>query len=145
MATSSHSDLDIANPGIFGTIVGGLENVASGSLSVVAGGSGSIACGIISTVGGGSHNTASATYSTVGGGLNNQATEIFSSVLGGGNNNVIHASASAVGHDILTVTSSSLHVNNLVIQTGSLPTGDPGIAGMLWYDATSGSLKVSSL
>jgi hypothetical protein len=57
----------------FGTVVGGLHNTASGSVSTIAGGSDNNAPGAYSAIAGGQFNTASGDSSTVAGGYNNTA------------------------------------------------------------------------
>ncbi len=58
----------------FGTVAGGLGNVASGALSVASGGDFNTASGLRSSVAGGANNTAAGAFSFVAGGMNNLAT-----------------------------------------------------------------------
>ncbi|HEX9660632.1 MAG TPA: tail fiber domain-containing protein [Rhodothermales bacterium] len=84
--------------GIFGTVSGGLGNVA-GDVSTVGGGNGNVAHGLHATIAGGEVNTASAIGSVVGGGRSNEATAIYSTVPGGEENHA-HADYSlAAGYN----------------------------------------------
>lgn len=78
----------------------------------------------------------------IGGGWRNYIHCVsHSSIIGGCCNIVNHACSHIVGNNITTRTTSSLHVNNLLLETGSIPTSDPGIPGMLYI--ADGALKVS--
>ena len=84
--------------GIFGTVSGGLGNVAA-DVSTVGGGNGNVAHGLHATIGGGEVNTASAIGSVVGGGRSNEATALYSTVPGGEENHA-HADYSlAAGYN----------------------------------------------
>ena len=78
------------------TVAGGIDNLASGSLSAIGGGLGNRAGGSQSTIGGGILNTASEAESTVGGGRSNNATGRQSGV-GGGEWNAASGDRSAIG------------------------------------------------
>jgi hypothetical protein len=69
--------------GNFGTVGGGLWNVAGADYATVAGGGYNSATGLAATVAGGAQNTASAQTSTVGGGGNNTASAEGATVSGG--------------------------------------------------------------
>ncbi len=62
----------------YGTVVGGVGNVAGGEYATVGGGSENKASGPYATVGGGSYNSATSYYSTVAGGYGNKATGNYS-------------------------------------------------------------------
>ncbi len=71
--------------GDFGTVAGGLDNIA-GDRAAVGGGAGNRANGFRSVVGGGSQNTAANDHTTIGGGVNNLANYTEATIGGGGNN-----------------------------------------------------------
>ncbi|HPY29195.1 MAG TPA: tail fiber domain-containing protein [Verrucomicrobiota bacterium] len=82
--------------GTVSTVAGGWDNTASGLTSTVAGGGANRAHGADSTVGGGYGNIASGASSTVGGGNNNTAS-YFHSTVGGGYGNIASGETSTVG------------------------------------------------
>ena len=113
-----------------------------------------------STIGGGYYNciTTNSCYSAIGGGISNCMigsscatisggcdNEIsgsgFSSIVGGKTNLLTHNCSIIAGNNITSRATSSLHVNNILLETGSIPTADPGIPGMLFI--AGGALKVS--
>ena len=65
----------------------------------------------------------------------------FSSIINGINNCLTHNCSTIAGTNITSRATSSLHVNNILLETGSIPTTDPGIPGMLFI--AGGALKVS--
>ena len=79
----------------YGTIGGGMGNVASGDRATVGGGDANEASGYANTIGGGEHNTASDLFSTVGGGKDNVANREYTTV-GGGFHNVARGSNATV-------------------------------------------------
>jgi trimeric autotransporter adhesin len=79
-----------------GTVGGGQNNMASGSYSTIAGGDSNITSAWNATVGGGWKNTASNGYATVGGGQSNSASGQYSTV-GGGRFNTASGQYSTVG------------------------------------------------
>ena len=111
----------------FGTVGGGVGNVAGGGLSVpddathatVGGGWLNTANGNYAAVGGGWSNTASLDYATVGGGYNNLASAVGAAIaggsrntasddhaaVGGGHNNAASATYSAIGGGFFNVAS----------------------------------------
>ncbi len=91
----------------FGTIAGGLQNIASGAGATVGGGGtdgityggqGNTAGGAASTIGGGVANTVSVNspYATIGGGVSNTASRNQSTV-SGGNGNFAGGNGASVG------------------------------------------------
>ncbi len=80
----------------FGSVGGGLQNVA-GSFASVAGGSGNAASSTGAAVGGGVSNAATARYSTVSGGVVNQAVADNASVSGGAFNQATARSSTITG------------------------------------------------
>ena len=79
----------------------------------------------------------------IGGGCNNKIFSIKSSILGGENNTILgtHNRSFIIGQGITSRRADALHVNNLLLETGSIPTSDPGVPGMLYI--AGGALKVS--
>ncbi len=71
--------------GNFGTVDGGLDNIA-GDRASVGGGTGNRANGFRAMVGGGSQNVADNDHTTVAGGVNNLASYTQATIGGGGNN-----------------------------------------------------------
>tara|TARA_Y100000034_G_C6771805_1_gene344342 strand:- start:467 stop:889 length:423 start_codon:yes stop_codon:yes gene_type:complete len=140
--------MGVGGAGCYSTIGGGHGNILGGEGDAFWGTIGGGCSNVINesnygVIGGGCCNEiASIHYGTIGGGQGNQISAIHGTIMGGAGNCISHASASAVGHGITSVTTSSLHVNNLIIQTGSIPTSDPGVSGMVWND--SGTLKIST-
>ena len=95
----------------YGTVGGGLFNIASGEAATIGGGQINAAGGF-ATVGGGQNNTASDWNSTVGGGFGNVANR-ESSAVGGGSGNTAsgsYATVSGGGH----VPSSGVRVRHPV-------------------------------
>lgn len=82
----------------FGTVSGGLNNVASGKAATVGGGGGNVASGDSATVAGGRRNEASGMSATVGGGADNTANADRATVVGGIGNTATGAAATAMGN-----------------------------------------------
>ncbi len=80
----------------FGSVGGGLQNVA-GSFASVAGGSGNAASSTGAVVGGGVSNEATARFSTVAGGVINQAMADNATVSGGASNSAAAHSSAITG------------------------------------------------
>lgn len=112
------------------TIGGGVENTISSDSSC-------------STISGGYCNSINgAEAATISGGYENCISGGSCSFIMGGKNNLLTHNCSAIaGTDITSRATSSLHVNNILLETGSIPTADPGIPGMLFI--AGGALKVS--
>ena len=79
------------------TVGGGNNNRASGSRATVAGGAFNNASGSRATVAGGESNIASNFYATVGGGRNNIASNFYATVAGGSFNTASGESATVAG------------------------------------------------
>ena len=94
---------------------------------------------LISGSGAGSGNN----QNFIGAGYNNKIFSIRSSILGGECNTIqaTHDRSFILGCGITSRRADALHVNNLLLETGSIPTSDPGIPGMLYI--AGGALKVS--
>ena len=144
-------------------VAGGNNNDTSANFSFIGGGSNnSIACnGTQSFIGGGSSNSiaCNTTQSFIGGGSSNSiACNGTNSFIGGGSNNNItcngtngaiiggrcgqlkHTRSTIAGGTCVTsVSGDMLHAQSLFLKT--LPTSDPGVAGVVWND--SGTLKIS--
>lgn len=82
--------------GDFGTVSGGLDNLA-GEHATVSGGSHNSAAGFRATIGGGSRNVASHEHATVGGGANNIASATRATIGGGSNNVASRVDATVAG------------------------------------------------
>ena len=80
----------------YGTVSGGMNNVAGGSYDTVGGGYFNATSGSYSSIGGGIHNTAGLDYCTVAGGFYNAASG-YSSTVGGGVDNTASDYYSTVG------------------------------------------------
>jgi len=144
------------------TIAGGHYNIVEGVDSFIGAGKYGKLNSQYSVIGGGYYNCimgedGSSDYGFIGAGYCNTICNHFgfigagkyntisstapgSMILGGFCNTVTHASSSIVGFGIASAATSSLHVNSLII-TGSIPSADPGIKGMVWN--SSGDLKIS--
>jgi hypothetical protein len=85
------------NPGTGGGCITATANKVMGSFGTVGGGVGNIAGGFVSTVAGGISNSASSLYSTVAGGAGNTASDLFSTVSGGTNNTASGDSSTVAG------------------------------------------------
>ena len=79
--------------------------------------------------------------SAIAGGTCNDILNSSGSFIAGEFNSVIHTKSHIIGNSITSRATGSLHVNNLLLETGSIPTADPGIPGMLYI--AGGALKVS--
>jgi hypothetical protein len=79
----------------FGTVAGGLDNIA-GDRAMVGGGTGNRANGFRSVVSGGSQNVADNDHTTIAGGVNNVAN-YTQATIGGGGNNVASGRDSTIG------------------------------------------------
>ncbi len=93
----------------FGTVAGGLDNIA-GDRAVVGGGTGNRANGFRSVVGGGSQNVADNDHTTVAGGVNNLAS-YTEATIGGGSNNIAsgrHATISGGSGNNALFTSATI-------------------------------------
>jgi hypothetical protein len=82
----------------FATVGGGRGNTASFTEATVGGGFINTASGSWATVGGGSSNSASVGGATVGGGSGNTASGLEATVPGGSGNRAVGASSFAAGH-----------------------------------------------
>lgn len=82
--------------GDYGSVVGGLGNLASGQSSV-GGGAYNQAEGYRTVIGGGSHNATSYFNSTVGGGSQNTALAVYATVAGGSRNRALGVDATVGG------------------------------------------------
>jgi len=91
------SDNGSVGDNTFGTVAGGANNTASGTLSAITGGSTNTASGYISTIAGGRSNSASGSYSTIAGGWSN-ATSGNYTFIGGGYANLASAPVSGYGY-----------------------------------------------
>ena len=111
--------------GNFGTVGGGLDNIA-GDRAMVGGGTGNRANGFRSVVGGGSQNVADNDHTTIAGGVNNLAS-YTQATIGGGANNV------ASGRD---ATISGGSGNDALFTSASVGGGSYNIASSI--DTTVG-------
>lgn len=91
--------------GIRSSVTGGENNIATAEGATVSGGLGGKATGRWSSVTAGSENTASAESSSVTGGSANTASGLFSSITGGTGNTVTAQSSSISGGGFVTVNS----------------------------------------
>ena len=110
------------------SVVGGCNNkVYSSSTrsSIIGGDSNAICTGSSTIVGGQSNTVCSGSNSTI---------------IGGICNTTCHACSVVAGSGITTKATNTLHANCLYLQ--SVPSSDPGIAGMVYRDAC-GNLKIS--
>ncbi len=82
--------------GVYSSITGGTDNVASNRRAHIGGGYLNQATGYFTTIGGGYDNTAISSYTTVGGGVNNEV-DGFASVVAGGVGNVVTGDNSMIG------------------------------------------------
>jgi hypothetical protein len=82
--------------GIFASVSGGSQNIASGRLASVSGGLFNRVSGSFASVSGGNDNTASGGTSSVSGGIGNMASGDFASSVSGGRINVASGEDSAV-------------------------------------------------
>jgi len=108
--------------------VGGYYNDATGGGSAVAGGNNNDVCANFSFIGGGDDNV-----------ITGAGPE--SAVVGGNANNLRHCRAAIAGGTcVSSVSAEMLHAQSLFLKT--LPTSDPGVAGVVWN--SSGTLKIST-
>jgi len=140
---------------------GGSSNVAKSTSDVVVGGTSNTTCGTCfnaivggtsnsiknaslgsSIVGGQSNhicptNCGNANYSTIAGGCNNALSGACGFIAGGCSNVIkgIHSSAAITTSCITSVSSNMLHASSLYLKT--LPTSDPGVAGVLYRSGCS--------
>lgn len=105
--------------GNYGTVSGGMANIASAFGAAVAGGSSNTASGAYATTGGGERNEASGENATVGGGQNNAATAELSTIAGGLNNEANSRRASVGGGMNNTASAVSANVSGGVYNTAS--------------------------
>jgi len=114
--------------GAFASVVGGYYNDATGGGSAVAGGNNNDVCANFSFIGGGDDNV-----------ITGAGPE--SAVVGGNANNLRHCRAAIAGGTcVSSVSAEMLHAQSLFLKT--LPTSDPGVAGVVWN--SSGTLKIST-
>jgi hypothetical protein len=124
----------------YGTVAGGVGNVASGVGAFIGGGGydgtllqGNEASGNASSVGGGRGNTASGDFATVGGGAINNA-QGGSATIGGGGANFVSGSAATVGGGVANqATNNSATVgggsgNEASGQAATVPGGQGALA-----------------
>lgn len=98
---------------LYGQVLGGQYNTASGNYSVVLGGSGNTASGVYSVVTGGANNIASGRNSIVVSGSTNTASGENASIMGGNTNTASGTNSTIIGGSN----------NKMVRQTGSSLVG----------------------
>ena len=119
--------------GDYGTIGGGLDNVA-GDRATVAGGSHNAALAFRATVGGGSNNTASTAYATVAGGTNNTAS-FHNATVGGGIYNM------ASGRNAVVAGGSG---NSAIFSHATIAGGANNLADSIAATVAGGSRNTAS-
>jgi trimeric autotransporter adhesin len=133
----------------FGTVGGGIANVASNGAATVSGGQGNIASGSVATVGGGDKNTASAVFATVGGGSLNDASGTHATI-GGGYRNVASGLETIVGGGLENTASGDVAAvaggwKNVASASGaSIVGGRTNVASGLYASVGGGASNIVS-
>jgi hypothetical protein len=136
------------------TIVGGTDNISSGSNSGILGGTNNQTSSSCSIIGGGDNNTtlreysgilggscniANEAYSIIGGGCNNTTEGAYSAILGGQNNYTNADNTFIIGSNITATTENTLYVENISIKGDILDfTSNGGTTGQVLSKGNDG-------